>query len=166
MWDDKTKMMLEAANELTAEDLELIKGQKSAPAMQAVVATPLPVPMKETQARARSGLTMGERERARTRESKVSTACVGQPRTGHNWWPVGTDLEGRVGTERFAAQVVQNSRVKSGRGLLITSGPAMGRVCNTPTRAALEATESYRQASGLGRCGGVTNGWTFWKPVQ
>ena len=29
MWDDKTKMMLEAANELTAEDLEIINMELS-----------------------------------------------------------------------------------------------------------------------------------------
>jgi len=38
------------------------------------------------------------------------------------------------------------------------------RVCLTPTRAAIEATEHYRQAHDLGRGGGVTNGWEFWKP--
>ena len=60
--------------------------------------------------------------------------------------------------------VVENPQVKSGRSVLITSGAAHGRVCITPTRAALEATEAYRQANQLGRAGGVTNGWTFWKP--
>ena len=31
-------------------------------------------------------------------------------------------------------------------------------------RAAMEATEAYRQAHNLGRGGGVTNGWMFWSP--
>lgn len=48
--------------------------------------------------------------------------------------------------------------------LLITSGPASGKVCLTPTRAAIEATEAYRQTHNLGRGGGVTNGWEFWQP--
>jgi len=38
------------------------------------------------------------------------------------------------------------------------------RCCLTPTRAAIEATETYRQTHSLGRGGGVTNGWDFWKP--
>lgn len=33
-----------------------------------------------------------------------------------------------------------------------------------PTPAAIEATETYRQAHRLGRGGGITNGWEFWKP--
>ncbi|MBK8270260.1 MAG: hypothetical protein IPK83_18985 [Planctomycetes bacterium] len=113
-----------------------------------------------------SGLTIGERERLRTRESKVSTTCVGQPREPHEWWPVGTSLEGRIGKEVFDASVVPNPRVKSGRSILIDSGPAQGRVCLTPTRAAIEATEEYRRIANLGRGGGVTNGWSFWKPKQ
>ena len=60
--------------------------------------------------------------------------------------------------------VVENSQVKSGRSVLITSGTASGKMCLTPTRAAIEATEAYRQTNKLGRGGGVTNGWQFWKP--
>jgi hypothetical protein len=110
--------------------------------------------------------TRGERERQRTRESKVSTACVGQARTPHAWWPVDTELEGRIGSEIFTATVVENSQVKSNRSVLITSGAAQGRVCITPTRAAIEATEEYRRIANLGRGGGVTNGWSFWKPKR
>jgi hypothetical protein len=109
-------------------------------------------------------LPRGEYERQRTRESKVSTVCVGHEREKHDWWPVGTQLEGRIGSEVFTAMVVENSQVKSGRSILITSGAASGKMCLTPTRAAIEATESYRQANKLGRGGGVTNGWMFWKP--
>ena len=100
----------------------------------------------------------------RTRESKIATACVGSERPKHDWWPVGTELVGRLGLETFMAVVVANPRVKSGRSLMITSGSASGAVCKTPTRAAIEATEAYRQANNLGRGGGVTNGWMFWKP--
>jgi len=91
---------------------------------------------------------------------------VGQRRTGHEWWPVGTELIGRMHGHTFTAEVVENPRVKSNRSLLITSGPAQGTVCITPTRAAIEATEAYRQANGLGRGGGVTNGWAFWNPRE
>jgi len=108
----------------------------------------------------------GARERQRTRESKVSTTCVGQPRTPHPWWPIDTELEGRINGEVFTATVVENSQVKSNRSVLITSGAAQGRVCITPTRAAIEATEEYRRIANLGRGGGVTNGWTFWQPKQ
>lgn len=105
----------------------------------------------------------GEYERQRTRESKISTVCVGREREKHDWWPVGTDLVGHMGSESFTAMVVDNAQVKSGRSILITSGAASGKVCMTPTRAAIEATENYRKANNLGRGGGVTNGWEFWK---
>jgi hypothetical protein len=110
-----------------------------------------------------SNLSAGEYERQRTRESKVSTACIGNEREKHDWWPIGTTLVGRIGSEAFTATVVENTKVKSNRSLLITSGPASGRICITPTRAAMEATEAYRHAHNLGRGGGVTNGWEFWK---
>lgn len=110
-----------------------------------------------------SSLPRGEYERQRTRESKISTVCVGREREKHEWWPVGTELVGRMGSENFTAMVVENAQVKSGRSILITSGAASGRVCMTPTRAAIEATEDYRKAHNLGRGGGVTNGWEFWK---
>ncbi len=110
-----------------------------------------------------SGVSAGEYERQRTRESKVSTACIGHEREKHDWWPIGTTLVGQIGSETFTATVVENTSVKSNRSLLITSGAASGRVCITPTRAAMEATEAYRQAHNLGRGGGVTNGWEFWK---
>lgn len=112
-----------------------------------------------------SNMPRGEYERQRTRESKVSTVCIGHEREKHEWWPVGTELEGRIGSEVFAAKVVENAQVKSGRSLMITSGAAaLGKTFLTPTRAAIEATEAYRQANKLGRGGGVTNGWEFWKP--
>ena len=79
---------------------------------------------------------------------------------------VGAELVGHIGAEEFTAQVVKNDQVKSGRSILITSGALQGKVCLTPTRAAIEATEDYRQTHNLGRGGGVTNGWTFWKPKE
>jgi hypothetical protein len=105
----------------------------------------------------------GEYERNRTRESKVSTGCLGSEREKHEWWPLGAELVARLGNEVFEATVVENASVKSGRSLVITSGPAQGKVCITPTRAAIEATEAFRTANHLGRGGGVTNGWTFWQ---
>lgn len=135
------------------------------PADAQIQDTQQPAPPPRTQAPASSlNLSRGEYERQRTRESKISTACIGREREKHNWWPVGTDLVGRMGSESFTAMVVENKQVKSGRSILITSGPASGKVCMTPTRAAMEATECYRQANNLGRGGGVTNGWEFWQP--
>jgi hypothetical protein len=71
----------------------------------------------------------GEYERQRTRESKVSTTCLGKPREPHAWWPIGTHLVGRIGSEEFNAIVVANPQVKSGCSLQIRSGAAAGRVC-------------------------------------
>ena len=169
MLDDKTLMMLEVANQLTAADIEFLKsGSPTVLGREETVATrsePSPPPTCPTEPAgvvARS--SRGAYERQRTRESKTSTTCVGNERAKHDWWPIGTELVAHIGSEEFTAEVVENPRVKSGRSVLITSGSVQGRVCITPSRAALEATEQYRQANNLGRGGGVTNGWTFWKP--
>lgn len=168
MLDERTKMMLEVANQLTADDIEMLRSgapmvpNREKAAVQTVDNSAPSVGTTES-------LTLSSRgayERNRTRESKVSTTCLGTERTKHHWWPVGTELVAHIGAEEFTAEVVENPRVKSGRSMLITSGPAQGRICVTPTRAALEATEHYRQAHNLGRGGGVTNGWTFWKPRE
>lgn len=157
----------QAAAILTAEapaDAELEPGPAATPKVKTPPAPSSPT--VTTAPPASSDPARGARERQRTRESKVSTACVGQPRTSHAWWPLDTELEGRIGSEIFTATVVENSQVKSNRSVLITSGAAQGRVCITPTRAAIEATEEYRRTANLGRGGGVTNGWSFWKPKQ
>ena len=57
-----------------------------------------------------------------------------------------------------------NPQAKSGRSLRITSAAATDKVCLTPTRTAIEATEDDRQAHELGRGGGITNGWEFRSP--
>ena len=168
MLDDKTRMMLEVANQLTAADIESLKsGSPILPNRKETVATPAeacPQPTGPTGPDSATNSSRGAYERQRTRESKVSTTCVGNERAKHDWWPVGTEVVGQVGSEFFTAEVVENPSVKSGRSLKLTSGPAQGRICITPTRAALESTEDYRQANNLGRGGGVTNGWTFWQP--
>ena len=189
MLDKKTEMMLSVANVLTAEDLDQIRA--SAPASTAVLDPPTSV-MENVRAKEASheaeeppsghagpiqprrkstksspprsaGITQGELERRRTRESKIATGCVGTSRQKHEWWPIGTELVAYINHERFTGIVMENPQVKSGRSIRITSGAATGTVCKTPTRAALEATEAYRQANNLGRAGGVTNGWDFWK---
>ena len=168
MLDDKTRMMLEVANQLTAHDIEFLKsGTPIVPNREETVATlaePSPPSTCSIGPDSTASTSRGAYERQRTRESKVSTTCVGSERAKHEWWPVGTEVVGQIGREFFTAEVVENPGVKSGRSFKLTSGPAQGRICITPTRAALEATEDYRQANNLGRGGGVTNGWTFWKP--
>jgi len=167
--------MLSVANLLTAEDLDRIRATAPVSELHTDPAEPIrEVPSEVEEASDQgtaampagptsSGITQGERERLRTRDSKIATVCVGQARQKHEWWPVGTELVGQMGAEVFTAVVVENPQVKSGRSIRITSGAAAGNICRTPTRAALEATEAYRQARNLGRGGGVTNGWEFWK---
>ena len=227
MLDDRMKMMLEAADTLTEEDLEFLRSDgvvvaAAAPKRTARTCTPqvveaaggekvedlsssaVPAPhecatpttsgpaganKRPKRIRKQCGIppsaaslasagpttpisagpatgssSRGAYERERTRESKVSTACLGTERDKHEWWPLGTELVARIGGEEFTAEVAENPSVKSGLSVLITSGPAKGKLCITPTRAAIEATEVYRQSRNLGRGGGVTNGWTFWKP--
>lgn len=176
MLDERARMMLRVASTLTAEDLDLLRlSAPTAPVIEKAEAARVPAaaessvpasdaaPLPTLTQRGGSNGSPGERERQRTRESKISTACVGSERPKHEWWPVGTQLVGQIGLEMFTATVVENPRVKSGRSILITFGPVQGTVCITPTRAAMEATEAYRQANNLGRSGGVTNGWLFWK---
>jgi len=200
MLDKKLEVMLQAANTLTAEDLDYLRGgapvaaahaersgssnaetgpvdsveapERVEPEDATAVAPAIPSvqgagPRRRSPAHASAGASSrGEYERRRTRESKVSTECIGHERQKHDWWPVGTELVGSMGLEVFTATVVENAQVKSGRSILLTSGPAAGKLCLTPTRAAIEATEAYRQAHNLGRGGGVTNGWQFWKAQQ
>jgi hypothetical protein len=191
MLDDRMRLMLETANTLTAEDLEFIRSdgamrlverkpaarkrtqKNSVPLAAAPVAVveafsavpAAPAGMSTVPATPPvAANSRGEYERKRPRESKVSTECLGEERVRHDWWPLGTEIVGQIGSEFFTAVVVENPSVKSGRSLKITSGPAQGKICITPTRAAMEATEAYRQAHNLGRGGGVTNGWSFWQP--
>lgn len=188
MLDKRTEIMLQMASTLTADDLDYVRGmppggenpsprqrRATGTATDAAATAAVAIAEPELESATTSaeepaavplapGPSRGSRERQRTRESKVSTTCVGQPRTPHPWWPIDTELEGRINGEVFTAAVVENSQVKSGKSVLITSGPAQGRVCITPTRAAIEATEEYRRIASLGRGGGVTNGWSFWKP--
>jgi len=180
MLDDRMRLMLEAADALSADDLEFIRSdgvvrvaeakrpqrkraQRDSPLPAAAVAVAEPPPAAPMEVPGAIS-SRGEYERKRTRESKVSTECLGEERVKHDWWPLGTELIGQIGTEFFTAIVVENKSVKSGRSLKIISGPAQGRICITPTRAAMEATEAYRQAHNVGRGGGVTNGWLFWGP--
>jgi len=170
MLDDKTRMMLEVADQLTADDIELLKGgapmvpNTPEPRPSAMEAEPTVAPPVQAAQPDSTRTARGAYERQRTRESKVSTTCLGTARAKHEWWRIGTEVVGQIGSEFFTAEVVENPSVKSGRSLKLTSGPAQGRICITPTRAALESTEDYRQANNLGRGGGVTNGWTFWEP--
>jgi len=191
--DERTEMMLSVANVLTAEDVDVLRSfapaaattptggaaaieqdgfaagepiEQAASSLKGGASDARPEGHRKTRRNRRvsaSSVPRGEYERQRTRESKVSTTCVGHEREKHEWWPVGTDLVGRMGAEVFTATVVENPQVKSGRSIRIMSGAAAGEVCRTPTRAALEATEAYRQANNLGRGGGVTNGWEFWR---
>lgn len=197
MLDKKLEMLLAAANTLTADDLDCLRGVASVAAValpdeEAEAEAPVAPDVADapshdscTEAESASpsapalqrvghvgrrrvavtasGVSAGEYERQRTRESKVSTACIGHERERHDWWPVGTELIGQIGSGAFTATVVENPQVKSNRSILITSGAAAGKLCITPTRAAMEATEAFRQAHNLGRGGGVTNGWDFWK---
>ena len=151
---------VQASTNLEAAEIETMD-----PAEAQVQTAQQPVqPIRTAPASSVANQTRGEYERQRTRESKISTVCIGRERERHDWWPVGTELVGHMGSQLFTAMVVENAQVKSGRSILITSGSANGKICLTPTRAAIEATEDYRQAHNLGRGGGVTNGWEFWQP--
>ena len=98
MLDKKTERMLQAASMLTAEDLDGLREttvavvsdvDEDVPPEDPPVAVALPEAGTDVNP---SDLSRGERERQRTRESKVSTSCIGRKRENHEWWPVGTEL--------------------------------------------------------------------------
>jgi len=162
--------VLEASETPEMEEAEVASEPSAADDTEPFDGGPAAIPgrsrRRQPRNRGTSTLPQGEYERQRTRESKVSTSYVGREREKHEWWPIDTQLEGQIGSDLFTAMVVENAQVKSGRSLLITSGPASGKVCISPTRAAIEVTEAYRQAHNLGRASGITNGWTFWRPKR
>ena len=163
MLDKSTEEILRTASQLTAEDLEVLRATTPVTASaspeplvaedepveaEASVAVPRSVPAELTV----TGSARGKYERQRTRESKVSTSCVGHERLKHEWWPVGTELVGRIGAAVFTAEVIENPQVKSGRSVRITSGPASGQICHPATHDYPSNGHcSIRQLGGLER---------------
>lgn len=85
-------------------------------------------------------------------------------------WPdVGTILSSEYYGATYTAEVITAAkRLKSGKQIRITSGPAQGMTCDSFSEAMLCATEIQRNEQSLGRKG-TSNGWAFWqwngKPV-
>jgi hypothetical protein len=93
----------------------------------------------------------------------VPPAPVRRRRTFKHAWPeVGCLLEADYLGEHYGAEVVAAPRYKSGRAVRITTGPAAGEISPSLSGAMLKATETQREAAGVGRMG-ASSGWRFWK---
>lgn len=78
-------------------------------------------------------------------------------------WPeVGAILSADYYGSAYTAEIIPASkRLKSGKQIRITSGPARGTVSDSFSDAMISATEAQRTQQNLGRKG-VSNGWLFW----
>ena len=78
-------------------------------------------------------------------------------------WPnTGTILSSDYYGTAYAAEIIPAmKKLKSGKQIRITSGPAQGIVCDSFSEAMLCATEIQRNEQNLGRKG-TSNGWLFW----
>jgi hypothetical protein len=78
-------------------------------------------------------------------------------------WPeAGVILTSEYYGAAYAAEVIPAAKkLKSGRQIRITSGPARGVVCDSFSEAMIAATEKQRADQNLARKG-VSNGWLFW----
>lgn len=79
-------------------------------------------------------------------------------------WPeIGTILTAEYYGARYTAEIVSaTKRLKSGRQIRITSGPAATILCDSFSEAMLTATEAQRTQQNLARKG-VSDGWVFWQ---
>lgn len=83
-------------------------------------------------------------------------------RIEREWPDVGTVLRAEYyGTTYTAEVIVASKKLKSGKQIHITSGPAQRTVCDSLSEAMIAATEKQRTDQNLGRKG-VSNGWLFW----
>ncbi len=83
-------------------------------------------------------------------------------RIEREWPAVGTILRAEYFNEQYTAEIVPAvKKLKSGKQIRLTSGPAQGVVCDSFSEAMIAATEQQRTDQNLGRKG-VSNGWLFW----
>jgi hypothetical protein len=78
-------------------------------------------------------------------------------------WPeAGTVLRAEYCGVSYTAEIIPAAKkLKSGKQIRITGGPAMAMVADSFSEAMLLATEEQRSRQNLGRKG-VSNGWVFW----
>ncbi len=78
-------------------------------------------------------------------------------------WPAeGTALSAEYYGTTYTAEIIPAAKkLKSGKQIRLTSGPAQGVVCDSFSEAMITATEQQRADQNLGRKG-VSNGWLFW----
>lgn len=84
-------------------------------------------------------------------------------RIEREWPDTDTILSADYYGATYTAEIIPAAkRLKSGKQIRITSGPAQGVVCDSFSEAMITATEQQRADQNLGRKG-VSNGWMFWQ---
>lgn len=133
----------QALTAMPVEDVEFILSQLPAPVLKE------PEPPSQDQ-EVEHGTDVDEETRRRRRFDR-------------EWPEIGTELWAEYFGVRYTADVFPaNKKLKSGKQIRITSGPALGTVCDSFSEAMIIATEEQRQKQFLGRKG-TSNGWLFWE---
>ncbi len=84
-------------------------------------------------------------------------------RIEREWPDVGAILRAEYYGTAYTAEIVSASKkLKSGKQIRLTSGPAQSVVCDSFSEAMIAATDRQRTDQNLGRKG-VSNGWLFWE---
>lgn len=147
--------ILEAASTLTAEDINYVKGRVGKPAKVRSERPPGPAPQP-----------VQEREPLRKAKPRGSADKRGKrSHIKHEWPEVGTILAADYFGTHYTAEVIPappNRKLKSGKIVRITSGPAAGSEHISMSGAMEAATQQQRDQQGLGRKG-CLSGWDFWR---
>jgi len=179
----RDKEFVEAAASLTAEEVDYVRKH----ARQRKEADPRPAP-PETDAPTESKMPPAEAKAPPT-EKKMPVPAKGKtpppeerpaPATGHRsravargkraqiehpWPEVGTALEADYFGTHYTAEVIEappRRKLKSGKMVRVTSGPAAGTEHASMSGAMEAATEQQRNEQALGRKG-CLSGWDFWR---
>ena len=179
----KDKEFVEAAASLTAEEVDYVRKH----ARQRKEVNPGPAP-PESDTPPKSKIPPAEAKAPPT-EKKMPVPAKGktappeerQPRPAghrsrgvargkraqieHPWPEVGTVLEADYFGTHYTAEVIEapaGRKLKSGKTVRVTSGPAAGTEHASMSGAMEAATEQQRNEQALGRKG-CLSGWDFWR---
>ena len=173
----KDKEFVEAAASLTAEEVDYVRRH----ARQRKEAESKPAPRESKMPPAEAKAPPTEKEMPVPAKGKTPlpeeppVQVAGHPRRAvargkraqieHPWPEIGTILEADYFGTHYTAEVIEappRRKLKSGRMIRVTSGPAAGTEHASMSGAMEAATEHQRNEQALGRKG-CLSGWDFWK---
>ena len=153
--------ILEAASTLTAGDINYVKERVGKPAKVRSEQSPGPAPAPASAPQPAQDQEPPRKAKPRGRVGKRGK----RSHIEHEWPEVGTVLAADYFGTHYTAEVIPappNRKLKSGKIVRITSGPAAGSEHISMSGAMEAATEQQRQEQDLGRKG-CLSGWSFWK---